>query len=76
MCTHYLGARLKELMVTSSEDSIAESSTSNSRSTITVNANECFIMSKGASELEHKRTVDHNPPKEKKYSYGEGVSDL
>ena len=68
-----------ELMVTSSEDSIAESSTSssNSRSTTPASANLLSVLRcPKASELVCKCTIDCNPPKGKKPSCGKGVSDL
>ena len=65
-------------MANLSEDSIAESSTSssNSRSTPPANADLLSVLRcPKASELVRKRTIDRNPPKWKKGSRGEGVSD-
>ena len=67
-----------ELMATSSEDSIAESSTSssNSRYTTPVSADLLSVLRcPKASDLVRKRTIDCNPPKGKKRSRGKGVSD-
>ena len=67
-----------ELMVTSSEDSISESSTSfnNSRSTTPASADLLSVLRcPKPSELAHKRTIDCNSPKGKERSRGEGVND-
>ena len=67
-------------MAASSKDSnqsiiIAESSTSNSKSTTPANLLSVLRCPK-FSELACKRVIDRNPPKRKKYSRTEGVSDL
>ena len=67
-----------ELMATSSEDSIAESSTSstNSRSTTPANADlRSVLQCPKASELVRKHMIDRNTLKVKKRSCCKGVSD-